>query len=39
MDDILFSWLAVHLIKKANFTHCGIIYTRDNSPRIAYQKR
>ena len=27
----------IHLIKKANFTHCGIIYTRDNSPRIAYQ--
>lgn len=27
-----------HLINKANFTHCGIIYTRDNSPRIAYQR-
>jgi hypothetical protein len=27
----------IHLIKKANFTHCGIIYTRNNSPRIAYQ--
>jgi hypothetical protein len=27
----------IHLIKKANFTHCGIIYTRDNSPRMAYQ--
>ena len=27
----------IHLIEQANFTHCGIIYTRDNSPRIAYQ--
>jgi hypothetical protein len=28
----------IHLIKKANFTHCGIIYTRNNTPRIAYQR-
>ena len=28
----------IHLIEQANFTHCGIIYTRDNSPRIAYQR-
>ena len=27
----------IHLIEQANFTHCGIIYTRDNSPRMAYQ--
>ena len=27
----------IHLIEQANFTHCGIIYTRDYSPRIAYQ--
>ena len=28
----------IHLIEQANFTRCGIIYTRDNSPRIAYQR-
>jgi phosphoribosylglycinamide formyltransferase-1 len=28
----------IHLIEQAGFTRCGIIYTRDNSPRIAYQK-
>ena len=28
----------IHLIEQANFTHCGIIYTRDNSPRMAYQR-
>ena len=28
----------IHLIQLAQFTRCGIIYTRDNSPRIAYQK-
>lgn len=28
----------IHLIEQAQFTRCGIIYTRDNSPRIAYQK-
>jgi hypothetical protein len=27
----------IHLIEQAQFTHCGIIYTCDNSPRIAYQ--
>ena len=27
----------IHLIEQAQFTRCGIIYTRDNSPRIAYQ--
>ena len=27
----------IHLIEQAQFTHCGIIYTRDNSPRMAYQ--
>ena len=27
----------IHLIEQANFTRCGIIYTRDNSPRMAYQ--
>ena len=29
----------IHLIEQAQFTRCGIIYTRDNSPRIAYQRR
>ena len=28
----------LHLIEQAQFTRCGIIYTRDNSPRIAYQR-
>lgn len=28
----------IHLIEKAGFIHCGIIYTRDNSPRKAYQR-
>jgi hypothetical protein len=28
----------IHLIEQANFTHCGIIYTRNNAPRIAYQR-
>ena len=27
----------IHLIEQAHFTRCGIIYTRDNSPRMAYQ--
>ena len=27
----------IHLIEQAQFTRCGLIYTRDNSPRIAYQ--
>ena len=27
----------IHLIEQAQFTRCGIIYTRDNSPRMAYQ--
>ena len=28
----------IHLIEHNQFTRCGIIYTRDHSPRIAYQK-
>ena len=28
----------IHLIEQAQVTRCGIIYTRDNSPRIAYQR-
>ena len=28
----------LHLIEKYGFTRCGIIYTRDHSPRVAYQK-
>ncbi len=28
----------LHLIEKHGFTRCGIIYTRDNSPRVAYQR-
>ena len=28
----------IHLIEQAQFVRCGIIYTRDNSPRIAYQR-
>ncbi len=28
----------IHLIEKAQFTRCGIIYTRNNTPRIAYQR-
>ena len=28
----------IHLIQQNHFTRCGIIYTRDHSPRIAYQK-
>jgi hypothetical protein len=27
----------IHLIEKAGFSRCGIIYTRDHFPRIAYQ--
>jgi hypothetical protein len=27
-----------HLIKKTGFTYCGTIYTRDHSPREAYQR-
>ena len=28
----------IHLIEKAGFARCGIIYTRGGSPRIAYQR-
>ena len=28
----------IHLIEKAGFSRCGIIYTRGGSPRIAYQR-
>ena len=28
----------LHLIEKHGFIRCGIIYTRDHSPRIAFQK-
>jgi RimJ/RimL family protein N-acetyltransferase len=28
----------IHLIEKAGFARCGIIYTRDHSPRVAYQR-
>ena len=28
----------IHLIEQAQFTRCGIIYTRNNTPRIAYQR-
>lgn len=28
----------IHLIEQAQFTRCGIIYTRNGSPRIAYQR-
>lgn len=28
----------IHLIEQAQFKRCGVIYTRDASPRIAYQK-
>lgn len=28
----------IHLIEKAGFTECGIIYTRNKSARIAYQR-
>ena len=27
-----------HLIEKNGFTYCGIIYVRDGTPRLAYQK-
>ena len=27
----------IHLVLRAGFSRCGIIYTRDHSPRIAYQ--
>ena len=28
----------IHLIEQTGFTRCGIIYTRNNSPRVAYQR-
>ena len=28
----------IHLIEQAKFTRCGIIYTRNNTPRIVYQR-
>lgn len=28
----------IHLIEKSGFSRCGIIYTRDYSPRMAYQR-
>ena len=28
----------IHLIEKAGFSRCGIIYTRDHSPRVAFQR-
>ena len=28
-----------HLLEKAGFVKCGIIYVEDGSPRLAYQKR
>ena len=28
----------IHLIEKAGFARCGIIYTRDHLPRVAYQR-
>lgn len=29
----------LHILKKAGYTKCGIIYTHDGSPRIAFQKK
>ena len=28
----------IHLVEKHGFAHCGIIYVRNHSPRIAYQR-
>ena len=28
----------IRLIERAAFSRCGIIYTRDHSPRVAYQR-
>lgn len=28
-----------HLLKKRGYTYCGIIYTDDGTPRLAYQKK
>lgn len=28
----------IHLIEKHGFARCGIIYTREHSPRVAYQR-
>jgi hypothetical protein len=28
----------IYLIERAGFVRCGIIYTRDHSPRVAYQR-
>lgn len=28
----------IHLIEQAGFNYCGIIYTRNASPRVAYQR-
>ena len=28
----------INLIERAGFSRCGIIYTRDHSPRVAYQR-
>lgn len=28
----------IHLIEKSGFSRCGMIYTRDYSPRMAYQR-
>jgi RimJ/RimL family protein N-acetyltransferase len=30
--------IMLHILEKAGFTKCGIIYTHDGSPRIAFQK-
>ena len=38
IDTHLDNTRMIHLIEKAGFTHCGTIYTRENSPREAYQR-
>ena len=30
--------IMIHLLEKYNFKYCGIIYVRNHSPRLAYQK-
>jgi RimJ/RimL family protein N-acetyltransferase len=38
IDTHQYNQRMIHLIEKAGFSRCGIIYAHDHSPRVAYQR-
>ena len=38
IDTHKYNKIMIHLLKKYGFTYCGIIYVRNHSPRLAFQK-